>query len=165
MDPNEENEEPTIKDLMAKFEELGTRMTALETPPDPDTKDKDDAEFEDPETKIVATDPANNPEDSDPKKTYEDGGKKDDEDEEEKAFVRGAEFVMKKFASQLGITKLSAPGVVNESKPTTKQFAEFVVDEATANHGGDQSKATAHILTNKGKFPDAFKAYEAQRNL
>jgi hypothetical protein len=168
MDPNEENEEPTIQDLMAKFEELGTRLTALETPSDPDTKDEDDKEMgDDPESEIVATDPAYNPEDSDPKKTYEDGDKKDDEDEEkkyERVAQLAAEKTLKAFASKLGITKLGKSGPVNDSKPTVKHFAEYVADEAS-NHDGDQSKATAHILTNATRFPEAFKAYEAQRNV
>jgi hypothetical protein len=170
MDPNEENEEPTITDLMASIEEFGTRLTALETPSDPDCEDKDDKEMgddPDPKSEIVATDPAYNPEDSDPKKTYEDGDKKDDEDEEkkyERAGRAGAEAAIKAFSAKMGITKLGKSGPVNDSKPTVKHFAEYVADEAN-NHGGDQSKATAHILTNAGRFPDAFKAYEAGRNV
>tara|TARA_R110000796_G_scaffold230961_2_gene348777 strand:- start:13 stop:1053 length:1041 start_codon:yes stop_codon:yes gene_type:complete len=165
MEPNEENEEPTISDLMAKFEELGTRLTALETPSD---SDSDDTELEDPEVEIKATDPTDKPEDSDPTKTYEDGDKPEDEDEEKKielAAKRGAEMAIKAFSAKLGITKLGKSGAVNDSKPTTKHFAEFVADEATANHDGDQAKATAHILSNKSRYGDAWKAYEAQRNV
>lgn len=163
MEPNEENEEPTISDLMAKFEELGTRLTALETPSDSDSDD-DKTDLEDPEVEIVATDPANNPEDSDPEKTYE-ADKADEDDKEEKielAVKRGIEKGLKQFSAQLGITKLGKSGPVNDSKPTEKHFAEYVADEAV-NHDGDQVKATAHILSNKSRYEDAFKAYGAQR--
>ena len=155
MENEETTEEPTLQDCMARLEEIGTRLTALETPADADNEEDKGLE-EDPE--VVATDPESQP--AEPEKV-----EVDEEKKIELAARRGAEMAIKAFSAKLGITKLGKPGAASQSKPTTKHFAEFVADEALANHDGDQVKATAHILSNKAKFGDAWKAYESQRTV
>ena len=154
MEPNETNE-PTLKDLMAKFEELSTRLTALETPP---------AETE-PEP--IATDPEKEPAGSDPEKTYENPDADKDDEETKKielAAQRGAEAAIKAFSSKMGITNLGKPGVAGE-QAKEKHFEEHVADLAVKEFSGDQAKARVAILTGKDKYPDAWKAYAASRNV
>jgi hypothetical protein len=91
--------------------------------------------------------------------------KESDEDKKiELAAQRGAEAAIKAFSAKLGITNLGKAGsIVPESK--AKHFEEHVADLAVKEFSGDQNKARLAILTNKGKHPDAWKAYESSRSV
>lgn len=146
----EKQTEPTLTDLMAKFEEISTRLTALETPPEKEeleTEKESDKELESGE------------------KEKEDDKPEDKEDKDkviELAAQRGAEIAIKAMSARLGITNLGKPGSITQAAKE-KHFEEHVADLAIKEFSGDQSKARASILTNKGKHPDAWKAYEASR--
>jgi hypothetical protein len=147
---NEEQTEPTLTDLMAKFEEISTRLTALETPsvekePEADDESKKELESDEPE------------------KELSDDSDADDLDKKiELAAKRGAEAAIKAFSARLGVTNLGKPGAVTQPAKE-KHFEEHVADLATKEFSGDQSKARVAILTNKGNYPEAWKAYEASR--
>jgi len=146
MEDENKDKEPTLAELMAKFEEISTRLTALETPP-------------------VEKEPEA---DKEPEKAMENGEPEKEEEEDDNVKVielaakRGAEAAIKAFSAQLGITNLGKPGVAAPAAKE-KHFEEHVADLAIKEFSGDQNKARAAILTNKGKHPDAWKAYESSR--
>lgn len=156
-----ETKEPTLSDLMAKFEEMSTRLTALETPPAEAETDKKD------EPEPVATDPDKEPAKSDPEKTYENPDADKDDEATKKAELQAeriADKFVKKFMATMGATKLGKPGTGGEPVKE-KHFEEHVADLAVKEFSGDQNKARVAILTNKEKHPDAWKAYVANRNV
>jgi len=146
--------EMTLESLAASIEAINARLSALETPP---------AETED-EEPPVATDPDAMPADTDPKKTLEDPAKPDD-DEKTKIAEMAAERAVRKMSAALGARGLGKPGAPADTKPKAKHFEEYVADLAVSLFSGDQNTARAHILTNKQKFPDAWKAYADARNV
>lgn len=152
----EQTDEPTIKDLMAKFEELSTRLTTLESPADDDKTDLDDTPDD------VATDKKDEPEGSDPDKTYSE----EDEKKIELAANRIAEAAVKKFAATMGITKLGKSGAPAITPPAKdKSVDEHVAEIATKEFGGDKVKAFGAILSNKEKYATAYKAWSANRQV
>ena len=157
-----ETKEPTLSDLMAKFEEMSTRLTALETPPAEAETDKED------EPEPVATDPDKEPAKSDPEKTYENPDADKDDEATKKAELQAeriADKFVKKFMATMGATKLGKPGTGGEPAAKEKHFEEHVADLAVKEFSGDQNKARVAILTRKDKYPDAWKAYAAGRNV
>ena len=158
---DEEQTEPTLKDLMSKLEEFNTRLTALETPTEDTESEPEKGEEQEP----VATEKETEPTGSDPEKTYENPDADIDSEETKKiemAAERAAERVFKKFASQIGITKLGKPGNAGASTKE-KHFEEYVADVAVAKFGNDQNAARAHVLTNLSANPEWKKAYMATR--
>jgi len=148
MENEEEKDEPTLADLMSKFVEFNTRLTALESPPEEKEAKEDESELSE-ETK------------EEEKTNLE----SDEEDKKiELAANRGAEAAIKAFTAKLGITNLGKAGAIS-TPAKTKHFEEHVADLAVKEFSGDQTKARIAILTNKGKHPDAWKAYESSRHV
>lgn len=156
MEPDQ-TQEPTLKDLMSKFEELSTRLKALETPP---------ADDNDTAPEAVATDPDEDPAKSDPTKTYENPDADKDTDETKKAELhaeRIAEKFLTKFMSQIGVTKLSRPGSAGEPAKE-KSFDDMVTEEAQ-KHGGNRVTAFQSLLAKVSTDETIKKAYAASRNV
>lgn len=150
---DEENKEPTLADLMSKFEEIEARMTALETPP---VEDEPEA-AEEPEKEL---------ESDEPEKELSELPEGDNEKKIELAAQRGAEIAIKAMSAKLGLIKLGKPGSAKEAtEPKVKTYSEHVDDLAKEKFDGDRVKAEGHILTNFAKFPEAKNAYEAARNV
>ena len=105
----------------------------------------------------------------DDKKELDENPDADKDDEETKkiemAAERIAEKMFKKFSATIGITQLGKPGPAGNTPPKTKHFEEHVADLAVKEFSGDSVKARGQILTNKAKYPDAYKAWEAQRQV
>jgi hypothetical protein len=154
MEDENKDKEPTLAELMAKFEEITTRLTALETPsekkePEADDESKKELESDEKEKELSADNDAND--------------KEEDKDKViELAAQRGAELAIKAFSARLGITNLGKAGPVTPPAKE-KHFEEHVADLAVKEFSGDQGKARVAILTNKGNHPEAWKAYEASR--
>jgi hypothetical protein len=149
MEDENKDKEPTLTDLMAKFEEISTRLTALEAPPvEEEAKEEEKSEL------------------SEETKEEEKTELESDEDDKkiELAAKRGAEAAIKAFTAKLGITNLGKAGSIS-TPAKTKHFEEHVADLAVKEFSGDQTKARIAILTNKGKHPDAWKAYESSRHV
>jgi len=145
MENEEEKDEPTLADVMSKFEELSTRLTALEAPPvTEETKEEEKTELED--------------------ETKEEEKTETENDKIELAAQRGAEIAIKAMSAKLGLTKLSKPGIP-AAPAKVKTYSEHVSEIAEKQFNGDRIKAEGHILTNFAKFPEAKKAYEASRNV
>jgi hypothetical protein len=141
--------DPTIADLMAKYEELGKRMSALEMPIE---KMEIEIEQDDEEPALEM-------------KECEEKTKSEEKEEDKKiemAAKLGAESAIKLFAAKLGITNLGKAGPLN-SNAKEKHFEEHVADLAVKEFSGDQGKARTAILTNTGKYNDAWNAYKAAR--
>lgn len=144
MEDEEKKDEPTLADLMSKFEEISTRLKALESPPveevKEETKEEEKTELENPDKAEEET-----------KKI-------------ELAAQRGAEAAIKAFSAKLGLTQLGKAGAATPPAKE-KHFEEHVADLAVKEFSCDQSKARVFILTNFAKYPEARKAYEASRNV
>jgi len=148
---DEEQTEPTLADLMSKFEEFSTRLTALESPPEEEAKDEEKSELED---------------GSEEEEKSELSSDNDEDDKKiELAAQRGAEIAIKAMSAKLGLTKLGKPGVPASAPAKIKTYSEHVAEIAEKEFSGDRIKAEGHILTNKAKHPDAYKAWEASRNV
>ena len=150
MEPeNDDKKDPTIADLMAKHEELMKRISALEMP-----IDKMEIEIEQDDEKPDCE-----------MKECEEKTKPEEKEEDKKiemAAKRGAEAAIKLFAAKLGMTNLGKAGPLN-SNAKEKHFEEHVADLAVKEFSGDQGKARTAILTNTGKYTDAWNAYKATR--
>ena len=150
MEPeNDDKKDPTIADLMAKHEELMKRISALEMP-----IDKMEIEIEQDDEKSDLE-----------MKECEEKTKPEEKEEDKKiemAAKRGAEAAIKLFAAKLGMTNLGKAGPLN-SNAKEKHFEEHVADLAVKEFSGDQGKARTAILTNTGKYTDAWNAYKATR--
>lgn len=164
MDENEnKDDELTVESLAKKYDELSKKFEdyVAETSKKLENEEPDgDESHEEPDgdeaVEVVATDPTKEPAGSDPEKTYS-------RKEVDAIANAAAEKVIKKFASQVGITKLGKPGPAPTEHAKTKHFEEFVAEKANELFKGDQVAARAHILTNFAKYPEARKAYEASR--
>lgn len=146
---NDDKKDPTIADLMAKYEELGKRMSALEMPIDK-MEIEIEQDDEKPDSEIKECEEKTKPEENEEDKKIEMAAK------------RGAESAIKLFAAKLGITNLGKAGPLN-SNVKEKHFEEHVADLAVKEFSGDQCKARTAILTNTGKYSDAWDAYKATR--
>ena len=182
-DNKKEDDKPSVEDrldeLSKKFEEM-TAQYAKKF--DSEDEDEDEGEGDDKESEkklkieklkkelkkledgepdgdenVVAKDPKKEPAESDPKKTYT-------EDDLKKTAEFAAQSAVKHFASKIGVTNLGKPGATVEQKKE-KHFEEHVVDLATTSFKGDLTAARVEILTHFSKYPDAKKAYEAQRQV
>jgi hypothetical protein len=162
MENEEEKDEPTLADVMSKFEELNTRLTALESPPEEKEAKEDESELSE-ETKEEEKTELAGPSAS-YKVSLSEDEKKDEDKKIELAAKRGAEAAIKAFTAKLGITNLGKAGSIS-TPAKTKHFEEHVADLAVKEFSGDQTKARIAILTNKGKHPDAWKAYESSRHV
>ena len=150
MEPeNDDKKDPTIADLMAKYEELGKRMSALEMPIDK-MEIEIEQDDEKPDSEIKECEEKTKPEE------------KEEDKKIEMAAKRGAEAAIKLFAAKLGMTNLGKAGPLN-SNAKEKHFEEHVADLAVKEFSGDQGKARTAILTNTGKYTDAWNAYKATR--
>jgi hypothetical protein len=161
MEPeNDDKKDPAIADLMAKHEELMKRISALEMPMD---KMKSDMEEDD---KKPDSEMKENEEKMKLEEDEQDKKAKLGEDEQDKkiemAAKRGAEAAIKLFAAKLGMTNLGKAGPLN-SNAKEKHFEEHVADLAVKEFSGDQGKARTAILTNTGKYTEAWNAYKATR--
>ena len=146
---NDDKKDPTIADLMAKYEELGKRMSALEMPIDK-MEIEIEQDDEKPDSEIKECEEKTKPEE------------KEEDKKIEMAAKRGAEAAIKLFAAKLGMTNLGKAGPLN-SNAKEKHFEEHVADLAVKEFSGDQGKARTAILTNTGKYTDAWNAYKATR--
>jgi len=164
----------------AQYEELSKKIDDLKTTNEAqadlikkfakkfEDEEKDDKELESDEDKKELEDG------DEDKKELDENPDADKDDEEtkkkemsallESAATKGAEAAIKAFSSKLGITALKA-GPAPEKKVSEKHFEEHVADLAIKEFDGDQGKARVKILTNFAKFPEAKKAYEAQRSV
>jgi hypothetical protein len=150
----DETTEPTLADLMSKFEEIEARMTALEAPPEEEKPD----DAPEPEKELE--------EEPEPEKELSELPEGDNEKKIELAAQRGAEIAIKAMTAKLGLTKLGKPGTAKDATaPKVKTYSDHVEDLAKEKFDGDRVKAEGHILTNFAKFPEAKKAYEASRNV
>ena len=135
--------EDRLNELSKKFEDMMTKFA----------KKFEDDKMEDSGTEVQV-----------PEKEIEIEVKPEDEDKKiEFAAKRAAENAVKAFAASIGVTALGKPGAAPAGKPAVKLLEEHVADVAIADFKGDQNAARAAILTNKVKYPDAWKAYEASR--
>ena len=150
MEPeNDDKKDLTIADLMAKHEELMKRISALEMPIE---KMEIEIEQDDEEPALEM-------------KECEEKTKSEEKEEDKKiemAAKRGAEAAIKLFAAKLGMTNLGKAGPLN-SNAKEKHFEEHVADLAVKEFSGDQGKARTAILTNTGKYTEAWNAYKATR--
>ena len=150
MEPeNDDKKDPTIADLMAKHEELMKRISALEMPIDK-MEIEIEQDDEKPDSEIKECEEKTKPEE------------KEEDKKIEMAAKRGAEAAIKLFAAKLGMTNLGKAGPLN-SNVKEKHFEEHVADLAVKEFSGDQGKARTAILTNTGKYTDAWNAYKATR--
>jgi len=172
--PPEPNETTKTMDK-EQYEELSKKFDDLKATNDAqaDLIKKFAKKFEDEEKKEEELD-----DDSDKKELDDDGDDKKELDENpdadkddaetkkiELAAQRGAEAAIKAFSAKMGITTLPKAGPAGEKPTGEKHFEEHVADLAVKEFGGDQNKSRLAILTNKGKYPDAWKSYEASRNV
>jgi len=163
MENEEEKDEPTLADVMSKFEELNTRLTALEAPPVEEEAEKEA------EKEFAGDIKANNNKvelagDIEASGNTVKLADKDEDKKIELAAQRGAEIAIKAMSAKLGLTKLSKPGIP-AAPAKVKTYSEHVSEIAEKQFNGDRIKAEGHILTNFAKFPEAKKAYEASRNV
>jgi len=137
--------EDRMNELSKKFEDLATKFAK---------------KFEDGEKEIEIEIPATNA-DEEPA-PINPNIEEDDTKKIEYAAKKGAEEAIKQFTAKFGTTVLGKAG--SPSAPQKeKHFEEHVTDIALKEFSGDTTKARAAILTNKAKYGDAFKAYEASR--
>lgn len=99
-----------------------------------------------------------------------DDKKKDDEKDFsakiEAAAAKGAELAIKAFSAKLGITTLPKAGASKDGEDKNeKHFEEHVAELSVKEFSGDANKARVAILTNKAKYPEAWKSYAASRNV
>lgn len=150
MEPeNEDKKDLAIADLMAKHEELMKRISALEMPIDK-MEIEIEQDDEKPDSEMKECEEKTKPEE------------KEEDKKIEMAAKRGAEAAIKLFAAKLGMTNLGKAGPLN-SNAKEKHFEEHVADLAVKEFSGDQGKARTAILTNTGKYTDAWNAYKATR--
>ena len=150
--PDQASIEDRLNELSKKFEEFAKRFAEPE--PEPDHQEPDGDEPPAP----PATDPADEPAPSDPKKTYS-------EDDLKKVAEFAVAGAVKSFAAKLGISNLGKPGTGGLQPAKEKHFEEFVAEVATSQFKGDQNAARAHVLTNLGKNEEWKKAYTATRQV
>jgi len=150
--------EDQLSELAKKFEDLSAKYAAKFGADEPDG---DEPEAPDAPDAPPATDPEKEPAGSDPEKTYSEEEK---DAEVKKAAEFAADRVLKQFAAKFGVTALGKPGSAG-SAAKEKHFEEHVADLSVKEFSGDQNKARVAILTNKSKYPDAWKSYEASRNV
>jgi len=148
MEPEKDKDKPTtmlenapsledrVNELSKKFEDMMTKFSKKFEDEEVETKE---------ETEIKVEAPAD-----------------DDDKKIELAAKRGAEAALKMFAANLGTTNLAKGGAAPE-KVATKHFEEHVSEIAHKDFSGDTNKARAAILTNRAKYSDAWKSYEATR--
>lgn len=152
----DEKDEPTLADLMSKYEEISTRMSALEAPPEEDKAEMEDDSKEEEKSEMGD-------------ETKEDDKSEMESDEDDKkaemAANRVAEMVIKKLSSQLGLTKLGKAGTPASAPVKVKTYSEHVAEVAEKQFSGNRVKAEGHILTNKAQHPEAYKAWESSRNV
>lgn len=130
-----------------------------------DEEKEDDKELESDEDKKDLEDSDDKDED---KKELDENPDADKDDEETKKIEmqaeRIAEKMFKKFSATIGITQIkNSPAP--EKKEKAKHFEEHVAEIAHKEFSGDTVKTRGAILTNKVKYPDAYKAWEAQRQV
>jgi len=142
--PEEVSLEDRVNELSKKFEDFATKFAK---------------KFEDEEKEIEIEVPATVP-DEDPAPLNP--VPEDEEKKIEFAARRGAEEAIKQFTAKFGTTALGKAGSPTAPQKE-KHFEEHVTDIAIKEFSGDTTKARAAILTNKSKYGDAFKAYEASR--
>jgi len=157
-DDTKQPDQPNAEDRLAKLETMFADFTAKFAKKFSDDGDDDDT------TDTVATDPDTVPADSDPKKTYENPDA-DIDDEKTKIAEMAATAAVRKMSAALGAQGLGKPGTPATTALKAKHFEEHVADLAVSLFSGDQNAARAHILTNKQKFPDAWKAYADARQV
>ncbi len=136
-----------IHKFAKKFEDDEAKDKELES--DEDKKDLEEGDDED-------------------KKDLDDEPDKKDDDKDfsakiEAAAAKGAELAIKAFSAKMGITALPKAGVKNDEPVKEKTYKEHVSEVATKEFGGNAVKAEGAILTNKDKYPEAYKAWSACR--
>jgi hypothetical protein len=137
--------EDRMNELSKKFEDFTAKFAK-----------KFEDEEKETELEVPATDAKDDPAPLNPP-TEEDETKKI-----ELAAKRGAEEAIKQFTAKFGTTALGKAG--SPAAPQKeKHFEEHVTDIALKEFSGDTTKARAAVLSNKAKYGDAWKAYEASR--
>ncbi len=156
--PDQASIEDRLNELSKKFEEFATKFAEKFAEPDGD--EAPHAEPDGDESPApVATDPADEPAGSDPKKTYS-------EDDLKKVAEFAVAGAIKSFAAKIGVSNLGKPGTGGGLTPAKeKHFEEFVAEVATSQFKGDQSAARAHVLSNLSKNEEWKKAYAATRQV
>lgn len=152
MEPEDDNKpeatslEDRLNELSKKFEDMATKFAK---------------KFEDDETPepVVATNPEDSPAPQNPDADID----SEETKKIEYAAKRGAEEAIKLFTAKLGTTALGKGGAAPEQPAKLKHFEEFVSDVAVKEFSGNTDQARASILTNRAKYPDAWKSYEATR--
>lgn len=138
--------EDRFNELSKKFEDMATKFA------------KKFEEDETPEKVVPATEVETEPAPMNPDADIDDEVTK----KIELAAQRGAEQAIKLFTAKLGTTALGKAG--SPAEPTKeKHFEEHVTDIALKEFSGNTDKARGAVLTNRTKYPDAWKSYEASR--
>ena len=137
--------EDRVNELSKKFEDFATKFAK---------------KFEDGEKEVEIEIPATSADDE--PAPMNPNIEEDDTKKIEYAAKKGAEEAIKQFTAKFGATVLSKAGSPTAPQKE-KHFEEHVTDIALKEFSGDTTKARAAILTNKAKYGDAFKAYEASR--
>lgn len=150
MDEEKEKEtvslEDRINELSKKFEDMATKFA------------KKFEEDETPEVEVPAMEVESTPAAMNPDSDIDDEVTK----KIELAAKRGAEQAIKLFTAKLGTTALGKAGTPAEPAKV-KHFEEHVTDVAIKEFSGNTDKARGAILTNRTKYSDAWKSYEASR--
>jgi hypothetical protein len=150
MDKEKEKEavslEDRINELSKKFEDMATKFA------------KKFEEDEMPEVEVPAMEAESTPAAMNPDSDIDDEVTK----KIELAAKLGAEQAIKLFTAKLGTTALGKAGSPSEPAKV-KHFEEHVTDIAIKEFSGNTDKARGAILTNRAKYSDAWKSYEASR--
>lgn len=150
MDEEKEKEtvslDDRINELSKKFEDMATKFA------------KKFEEDETPEKVVPATEVETEPAPMNPDADIDDVVTK----KIELAAKLGAEQAIKLFTAKLGTTALGKAGSPAEPAKE-KHFEEHVTDIAIKEFSGNTDKARGAVLTNRAKYPDAWKSYEASR--
>ena len=138
-------------DLIKKFAKKFEDEEAKELEDDEEKKDLEDDEEKDEDKKELDENPDADKDDAETKKI-------------EMAAQRGAEAAIKAFSAKMGLVPLKA-GPAKEADTKVKTYSEHVAEVADKQFGGNRVKAEGAILTNKSAHPEAYKAWEAQRQV